>query len=339
MARCGSAMTSIDASSVARLAVERGEALARGGAPHDDGRIRHARGVEGVQRMAELPQHVVGDVDHVADRPEPARPQARGHPGRRGRDLQPADHAQRVARAEVRRLHPDAGQRARRLPRLAQRDLRRAQPPAGQRGQLAGHAQHRQAVRPVGRDLDLEHVVVEAQVRDEVGAERGARVEQQQAPLMLFTQPQLALGAEHAVRFHAADLGDADRAATRERGAGRRERRPGAHRRVGRATHHRVARAPGADATQQHAVAVTVAHLALDGLDLADHDAAQIGRDGRHAGHLDPGVDQAVGGLLGRQIDVDQLAHPAVRDLHVRRTAAGSAGRSPETDGCRRCRT
>ena len=134
---------------------------------------------------------------------------------------------------------------------------------------------------------------------------------------MLLAEPQLALGAQHAVRLHAADLGHADLSAARQRGARRRERRPDADRGVRRAAHDRKARAAGAHAAQEQPVAVALADLALDGLDLADHDAPHVRRDRRHAGHLEPRVDQPVGRVLGGEVDVDHLPHPAVRDLHA----------------------
>src|SRR5437773_4888211 len=50
---------------------------------------------------------------------------------------------------------------------------------------------------------------------------------------------------------------------------------------------------------------------------LSLHDALPIsGGERRDAGHLDAGVDQAVGGLLGREVEIDELEDPAVRDLH-----------------------
>ena len=52
----------------APLPVQRGERLGRSRAAYDDRRVRHARSVEGVEWMSELPQHVVGDVDDVGDR-------------------------------------------------------------------------------------------------------------------------------------------------------------------------------------------------------------------------------------------------------------------------------
>ena len=49
--------------------IERLEALARPCQAHDDPPVVHGRGIEGVDRLAELQHHVVADVDDVADRP------------------------------------------------------------------------------------------------------------------------------------------------------------------------------------------------------------------------------------------------------------------------------
>ena len=289
--------------------------------------------------MAQLPQHVVGDVHHVADGPEPARAQAGGHPRRRRAHAQAADDAHGIARAEVGRLHAHARQPARRLARLAQRDLRRPQPRARERRQLARHAQDRQAIGPVGRDLDLEHALVQAEVRDEVGAERRA-VHGEQAGLVLLAQPQLALGAQHAVRLHPAELGHPDGLAARQHRARRRECRPHADLRVRRAAHDGKPRPPGAHAYEQQPVAVALAELPLDRLDLADHHAPEVGRDRCDARHLQPRVDEPVGRVLRGQPHVDELAHPVVWNLHrARRTAGGNGGRCRRTDAGRRRRT
>src|SRR2546427_141554 len=89
-----------------------------------------------------------------------------------------------------------------------------------------------------------------------------------------------------------------------------------AHGRVRCAADPAEVRAAGRDATQHQPVSVALTQLALDRLDLADDDAAKPGGQRRDAGHLDAGVDQAVGGLLGREVEIDELEDPAVRDLH-----------------------
>ena len=270
----------------ALLAVERREALA--------GRARRTtivasatgRASKACSGWPELPQHVVGDVDDVADRAA-ARTRAAARAIQAGDGPHPhaADHARGVAVAEVGRLDAHARERARRLAAIRCSAIGGGRSAAaGQRRQLARDAEHRQAVGPVRRDLDLEHAIVEPEVRDEVGAERRVGVEHQHARLVLLAEPELALRAEHALRLDAADLGDGDRAARR---AARRPaaRRPRARRRarVRRAADDRVALAPGADPAQHEPVAVALAELALDRLDLADDHARELGRQRRDA--------------------------------------------------------
>src|SRR5262249_39340833 len=187
------------------LTVQGREALVGAGTPHDDRRVAHGRSVVGVQRLAELPEDVVRHVDDVADRSEPDRAQPRPEPRRRRPDRDAAEHARREPVAEVRRLDADARELPGALARLLQGDRGRTQAGAGQRGELARDAEHREAVRTVRGDLDLEDVVVEPERRYQVRAELGA-VDLEEARLVLFAQTELALGAEHALRLDTVDL-------------------------------------------------------------------------------------------------------------------------------------
>src|SRR5439155_259820 len=65
-----------------------------------------------------------------------------------------------------------------------------------------------------------------------------------------------------------------------------------AHLRVVRAADHRELLGAGGDAAEEEAVAVALAELTLDRLDLADHHPAHIGGEWRHGGDLDPRVCQ-----------------------------------------------
>src|SRR5439155_10111048 len=143
-----------------------------------------------------------------------------------------------------------------------------------------------------------------------------------------------------------------------------------AHLRVGRAADHRELLGAGGDAAEEEAVAVALAELTLDRLDLADHHPAHVGGERRDGGDLDPRVRQAVRGLGGRQPEADELLEPLVGDLHgsgcrgagtlrgwpekgaawlrpaktrrvsiVTRTVSGSAGRCRRRAAGRRCRT
>ncbi len=83
---------------------------------------------------------------------------------------------------------------------------------------------HRERVRPVRGDLDVEDRVVQTQVAHEVGAERRLRG-QQQEPAVIVADAQLLLRAQDAFRDDAADLGRLHLAQARQPGA-RRARRP-----------------------------------------------------------------------------------------------------------------
>src|SRR5262249_30864809 len=193
------------------------------------------------------------------------------------------------------------------------------QPRGGQRGELARHAQHRQAVGAVRRDLDLQHVIVETELLHEIGADGGVAVEQQQAGFVLLAEAELALGAQDALRFDAVDLLGADGAEARQRCARRSECGACAGTRVRRAAHDGEAlRAPAAHAAEHEPMAAALAQLALDGLDLADDDAAQpVGGERRDARYFDAGVDEAIRGVLRRKLQRDELANPAVRNFHA----------------------
>ena len=136
---------------------------------------------------------------------------------------------------------------------------------------------------------------------------------------MLLAKTELALGAEDPLRFEAVHLLGRHGAEAWQRGAGRREGRPDPGARVGRAAHDAEAlRAAAAHAAQEQPVAAALAELPLDGLDLADDHAPQaLGQQRRDARHLDAGVHETVGGVLGGKLHVHELANPAVRDLHA----------------------
>ena len=300
------------------LAIQRGEALPGPRAPDHDAPLRHGVVVEGVQGMAALPQHVVRHVDHVADGTQAHGAQARHHPGRRGRHADAGDHAGREARTEIRGVDPGAGQNTHRLIGFLQDHRRHAQRAAREGGQLAGDPDHGQAVGAVGRHLDLEDGVVETEVRDEISSGGGLSVDDENARLVLVAHSQLALRAQHALGLHAANFRRADVPSAGQHRPGWGKGRAQARGHVGGAAHHRVPVAAGGDAAQDQAVALALAQLALDGLDLAHHHPRQPGGSERgDAGHLDAGVDETVGRLRRPQIEVHELADPPVGDFHA----------------------
>ncbi len=116
--------------------------------------------VERVQRLAALHHHVVRNIDDVVDRRDADRRQAVHQPIGTGTDADAANHAGRVARAEIRAIDPHAHQIFH--PRLAFRrpcrgDRQRAIP---QHGNFPRDADMAEAVGPVARDLQVDRQVV-----------------------------------------------------------------------------------------------------------------------------------------------------------------------------------
>ena len=81
------------------------------GRPDHDGRRVQRVEIEGVERLAHLPQHEVGDVDHVVDRPHGDRFETAHQPVRARAQSHLLEHPRRVARAEGRLGHDHAGER------------------------------------------------------------------------------------------------------------------------------------------------------------------------------------------------------------------------------------
>src|SRR5207245_921063 len=165
---------------------------------------------------------------------------------------------------------------------------------------------------PIRSDLDLEHVIVEPECGDQVRAGAGVR-HLDDARVVLLADAELALGAEHALRLDAVDLRGGDPAAARQHGARRRERGADADPGVRRAAHDRVMITARADpAEEQRIAAVALPELALDGFDLADDHALEVGSPRRDPRHLDARVDETLRGLSGRQPPLRDLAPPRV---------------------------
>jgi hypothetical protein len=158
-----------------------------------------------VHRLAREQHHVVRDVDDVVDRPLPGGRQPRLQPQRRRADRHVLVEPGREARAQVGVL--DLDRHARHLPGADRivRPRRWAERRAGGGVHLAGDAVDAQAVGPVRRDLELEHVGGD---REHVG-ERRARLEvlgQDHDPGVLGADGDLVLGEDHPVGLHAAQL-------------------------------------------------------------------------------------------------------------------------------------
>ena len=70
-------------------------------------------------------------------------------------------------------------------------------------------------------------------------------------------------------------------------------------------------------------MALALAQLSVDGPDLPDDHSGHLGRSQRgDARHLDASVDEAIGRLGRDQVEVDELANPAIRNLHGARESS-----------------
>ena len=300
--------------------------------PPDGERTGQLRTVEGVQGLAELQHHVVGDVHGQGDRAHPARDERTAHPLRaRGVGIQPGDRAQHEAvggarvgdRAAVRGLP-----RRRREERLGvdQRRVGERQVVGG--GHLAGDAADAQGVPAVGGDGDVEHLVAEAEDLVPGVAGRRRACGQDHDPVVVVTEGELALGGDHPVGHPAV-------------GGTRRDLEPAGQDRTGQRHHDQVAGDEVARPADDPALGGRdpVDDLAVAGADLdpAEPDGLlELGEllDGQHPPDdqrardlrtedvdgldLEPGGDQAGGdvapGLVGG--DVDVLADPAHGSAH-----------------------
>ena len=137
--------------------VQRRQALARPRAANHERLAVEPIEIERVHRLADLQHHVVRDVDDVADRSNARRFEALGEPARRRTDRH-LEHLGAVARAERFVFEADLEQGGR-WPGRGSRDderfrlLERMRP--DRRG-LARDAEMVQAIRAVGRDLEVD---------------------------------------------------------------------------------------------------------------------------------------------------------------------------------------
>ena len=191
--------------------------------------------------------------------------------------------------------------------------LDRPQGAEPRRREIAGDAVHAQAIGAVGRHLDVDHRIVEAQRlgRRRAGPGLGRQVDD---AAMVLAQLQLARGTEHAVALLAADLAGFERdAGARDVAAGRRKDALHAGARVGRAAHDLHRAAAGIDLAQAEPIGVGVLH-GLD--DIADHETLQgLGRVG-DTFDLEPKHGEPVAQLRERRRGVEVLLEPGQGEFH-----------------------
>jgi hypothetical protein len=293
-------------------AVERGDRLALAGHADDDAPAAEEVEVEGVQGLAPLEHHIVGDVDDIGDGAHSGLGQALRHPARRWGDGH-SPGLGHVAGAAIERLDD---QRCRReIDDTGGGRLRQGERQAESGGQVAGHAGDRHGVGPVGSDLEVEDDVVEAEHRAEVLAERRVG-RQDHDPAVVVGQAELVGGAEHPVRELTTDPAPFELEAAGQLGPGR---GPGDDVAddvvVGPADDPRRVAVAGVDVHQRQPVGVRVP---LDRQHLHRADAGNVTPGGGDALHDEADLVQPVGQFGGLALDGGEVAKPGERGLHCR---------------------
>ena len=169
--------------------------------------------------MPQFAQYVVGDIDDVVDRALTHGVEPALEPLGRRADLNAAHDAADVARAVVWGLDVDPHVLLSRRSAFGDLCVGRAQEAAGECVDLAGNAPEAQAVRAIGRNLEVNDHIVEPSGRGKRGADREVFVEHQNA-VVAVAQPELVFGAEHALGCDAADFGFFDLHPSGQRSAG-----------------------------------------------------------------------------------------------------------------------
>jgi hypothetical protein len=306
----------------ARLTIERLHPLALVCPAHGQARAGDTVQIEGVQRLAGEQHRVVGDVDDVVDRPLPRRPQPRPQPQRRRRDRHLLEDPRGEARAQLGAIDVHLGARER--PGRAGILLpgRPGERRTTGRVQLPRHPVDAEAVRAVGRDLELEHLDRDRQHVGQRGAGRelGVRtfVEHEDAiGGRARIDLELVLGEDHPFRGHPPQLRRAQLAAVghQRTGPGDRDRLPG--RDVGGAADDRRRR-PILIAEVDRAHLQPVGVRVLGRLQHAAYheprrraDAPPVDRLDLRAGHR-----QALLDPVHVELGVAVFAQPWQRDLH-----------------------
>ncbi len=214
-------------------AVEQLQRFASAALAHAD-RTGEQVAIEGVHRLAQLQHHVLGDVHQQRDRAHAAAAQALGQPGRRLRGgVDAFDDATAVARRIGAGVEPDFKRAL--MPCGNRRGIERHHLAAECGGHVEGDAAHAETVGPVGRELDLDARIGQAQ---EIG-DRGAQwciAWQFQQTRRIGVHAQLPGRTQHAVGVHAAQPGRLDRDPA-DVGPDHRQRRDQPRTRIGRAAH------------------------------------------------------------------------------------------------------
>ena len=291
------------------LVIEREELLAvLRGADHQ--RAGDLRGIEGVQRLADLVQHEVGDIDDVVDRAQADRLEPFLQPHRALGDLHTGNPHRGVERAGLRRfdLHAVGGDA------VARRDFQQLQRDFQQRRHFPRHAIVAEQVGAVRCDLDFQKDVVVEQLLH--GLPDGSVGRQDHQAVLHVREPDFRSGGEHAARLHAAHLRFTDREA--------------AEIRAGEAAGHLVADLVilrAADDLAKLAFAgIDLGHLQLVGIrvlhgfhDLRDHDLVRGHAFHLDAFHFDASEGQKLVQFIRRlALEIHMGRKPVQRNIHTK---------------------
>src|SRR5882724_3783115 len=183
------------------------------GSAHDDGRAPQFGEVEGMQRLIDLEQDVVGRVHDVVDGPLANALEPRGEPGGARSDLHPTDHRDHIPRRAlgILELHRDSvhnggwadgrmGGSTYHPPIRRSDDLWQFHRRPKTHRHFPGDTLMAQQVRPVRRDIDDDLLVSDRHRFQERRSGRGIRL-QLQNPRLIDAEAELLGGAEHAVRL------------------------------------------------------------------------------------------------------------------------------------------
>ena len=297
--------------------VEGGQAFAGASAAGADLGAAYEVVVEGVEGLARLQHHVVGDVNDVVDGAHARPHEALLHPGGRGAHLDPFNDAGREAPAEVGGLDGHGDELAGAAAGLGVGAGWLTQGLARDRGHLAGEAKDAKQVGAVGPRRDIEH-----DIADGIHQRRtdGGVLGQHEDALVLVAEAQLLLAQDHAGRVDAADgaqfqLGELPGMPIDEHRpfSGEGDLLAGGD--VGRATDDHPGPLAGVDGSEAEAVGVGVG-LDAENLGHSHQLGLPLLADDLPALDLGDGIGHAAGELLGGEVDVDVVAQPGERKLH-----------------------
>ena len=292
------------------LAIQQHQAFAGIGQAHADAALDLVQ-IEGMHGLTQFEHHVVGDVDGGVDAAHATAAQTLDHPVRgRAGQVDVLHYATQVARAGLGSQHLDrTGFLVRSRYGL---DLQRLDRGVVQGTHFPRQTGDGQTVAAVRGQVDVDDGVVQLQVAADALAHRRAGRQLQQAAVVV-ADLQFAGRAEHAVGFHAAQLGLLDGEVAGQRGADGGERHLKARAHIGRAADHLEGFLAVADLADIELVGIG---MTLDGNHFADDDALEATGRRFDAVHFQAGHGQPGNQILVRSRRVHPATQPLFTEFH-----------------------